>query len=157
MDIAAVCFSNWPFGVKRFQTIHHHSVDVASRARASLRNQHHGSSIMGFRGRDGPSHLACAPPTTCVINLIVGRAMGIRDKPIAAGSPWQNAYAERPIGTLRRECLDRVIVFGGAGAGHRATTVDAAHYWKTRARGRDRRPRSGITFVGFKRPVSDSE
>jgi transposase InsO family protein len=34
------------------------------------------------------------------------RAMGIRDKPIAPGSPWQNGYAERLIGTLRRECLD---------------------------------------------------
>ena len=40
------------------------------------------------------------------------RAMGIRDKPIAAGSPWQNAYAERLIGTIRRECLDHMIVFG---------------------------------------------
>jgi transposase InsO family protein len=36
--------------------------------------------------------------------------MGIRDKPIAAGSPWQNAYAERLIGTIRRECLDNMIV-----------------------------------------------
>jgi transposase InsO family protein len=42
------------------------------------------------------------------------RAMGIRDKPIAAGSPWQNAYAERLIGTIRRECLDHTIVFGEA-------------------------------------------
>jgi len=42
------------------------------------------------------------------------RAMGIRDKPIAAGSPWQNAYAERLIGTIRRECLDHMIVFGEA-------------------------------------------
>ena len=33
------------------------------------------------------------------------RAMGIRDRPIAPGSPWQNGYAERLIGTLRRECL----------------------------------------------------
>jgi transposase InsO family protein len=33
------------------------------------------------------------------------RAMGIRDKAIAPGSPWQNAYAERLIGTIRRECL----------------------------------------------------
>jgi transposase InsO family protein len=40
------------------------------------------------------------------------RAMGIRDKPIAPGSPWQNAYAERLIGTIRRECLDHMIVFG---------------------------------------------
>jgi transposase InsO family protein len=40
--------------------------------------------------------------------------MGIRDKPIAPGSPWQNGYAERLIGTLRRECLDHMIVFGEA-------------------------------------------
>ena len=40
------------------------------------------------------------------------RAMGIRDRPTAAGSPWQNGYAERLIGSIRRECLDHVIVFG---------------------------------------------
>jgi transposase InsO family protein len=40
------------------------------------------------------------------------RAMGIRDKSIAPGSPWQNPYAERLIGTLRRECLDHVLIFG---------------------------------------------
>jgi transposase InsO family protein len=34
-------------------------------------------------------------------------AMGIRDRPISPGSPWQNGYAERLIGTLRRECLDQ--------------------------------------------------
>jgi transposase InsO family protein len=38
--------------------------------------------------------------------------MGIRDKPIAPGSPWQNPYAERLIGTLRRECLDHILIFG---------------------------------------------
>src|SRR5215475_7809324 len=38
------------------------------------------------------------------------RAMGIRDKPIAAGSPWQNSFAERLIGTLRRECVDHIVV-----------------------------------------------
>jgi transposase InsO family protein len=32
------------------------------------------------------------------------RAMGIRDKPIASGSPWQNGFAERLIGSIRREC-----------------------------------------------------
>src|SRR5262249_40107964 len=37
------------------------------------------------------------------------RAMGIRDRPIDPGSPWQNGIAERLIGTLRRECLDQVI------------------------------------------------
>jgi transposase InsO family protein len=40
------------------------------------------------------------------------RAMGIRDKPISAGSPWQNGFAERLIGTIRRECVDHLIVLG---------------------------------------------
>ena len=40
------------------------------------------------------------------------RAMGIRDRPTAARSPWQNGYAERLIGSIRRECLDNVVVFG---------------------------------------------
>ena len=38
--------------------------------------------------------------------------MGIRDKPIAPGSPWQNGVSERLIGTIRRECVDHLIVFG---------------------------------------------
>jgi transposase InsO family protein len=42
------------------------------------------------------------------------RAMGIRDRPISPGSPWQNAYVERLIGTVRRECLDRMLIFGEA-------------------------------------------
>jgi transposase InsO family protein len=40
------------------------------------------------------------------------RAMGIRDKPIAPASPWQNGFAERLIGSIRRECVDHVIVVG---------------------------------------------
>ena len=42
------------------------------------------------------------------------RAMGIRDRPITPKSPWQNGIAERLIGTLRRECLDHVVIFGEA-------------------------------------------
>jgi transposase InsO family protein len=38
--------------------------------------------------------------------------MGIRDRPTSPRSPWQNAYAERLIGSIRRECLDHVVVFG---------------------------------------------
>src|SRR6266404_9696813 len=40
--------------------------------------------------------------------------MGIRDKPIAPGSPWQNGFAERLIGSIRRECVDHVIALGEA-------------------------------------------
>ena len=42
------------------------------------------------------------------------RAMGIRDRPITPASPWQNGIAERLIGTLRRECLDQIVIFGEA-------------------------------------------
>ena len=37
--------------------------------------------------------------------------MGLEEVLIAAQSPWQNPYAERLIGSIRRECLDHVIVF----------------------------------------------
>ena len=40
------------------------------------------------------------------------RAMGIRDKPTAPASPWQNGFTERLIGSIRRECLDHIIVLG---------------------------------------------
>jgi transposase InsO family protein len=40
--------------------------------------------------------------------------MGIRDHPTAARSPWQNGHAERLIGSIRRECLDHIVVFGDA-------------------------------------------
>jgi transposase InsO family protein len=42
------------------------------------------------------------------------RAMGIRDKPIAPASPWQNGFAERLIGSIRRECVDHFIVLNEA-------------------------------------------
>jgi transposase InsO family protein len=42
------------------------------------------------------------------------RAMGIRDKPIAPASPWQNGFAERLIGSIRRECVDHIVVWGEA-------------------------------------------
>jgi transposase InsO family protein len=40
--------------------------------------------------------------------------MGIRDKPTASASPWQNGFAERLIGSIRRECLDHFVVLGEA-------------------------------------------
>jgi hypothetical protein len=38
--------------------------------------------------------------------------MGVRDKPIASGPPWQNSFAERLIGTTRRECVYHIVVLG---------------------------------------------
>jgi len=55
------------------------------------------------------------------------RAMGIRDKPTAPASPWQNGFAERLIGSIRRECLDHIIVFG-EGHLHRSLRSYARYY-----------------------------
>src|SRR5262249_15590365 len=59
------------------------------------------------------------------------RAMGIRDRPISPGSPWQNGIAERLIGTLRRECLDQMVMFGEAHL-RRILSAYAAYYNQTR-------------------------
>ena len=40
------------------------------------------------------------------------KAMSIEEVITAFQSPWQNAYVERLIGSIRRECLDHVIVLG---------------------------------------------
>src|SRR4051812_32855805 len=46
------------------------------------------------------------------------KAMGIKQVLSAPRSPWQRAYVERVIGTLRRECFDHVIVFNQASLSH---------------------------------------
>src|SRR3954454_2592424 len=59
------------------------------------------------------------------------RAMGIRDKPIAPRSPWQNGFAERLIGSIRRECLDHMVVFSEAHLRHLLRAY-ASYYNATR-------------------------
>jgi Integrase core domain len=36
------------------------------------------------------------------------------DHPVAPPSPWQNGHAERLIGSIRRECLNQIVVLGDA-------------------------------------------
>ncbi len=57
--------------------------------------------------------------------------MGIRDRPISPRSPWQNGHMERLIGTLRRECLDRMLIFGEAHL-RRILTLYACYYNESR-------------------------
>ena len=47
--------------------------------------------------------------------------MNIQEVRTAPRSPWQNAYVERVIGSIRRECLDHVIVVNTNGL-HRVLT-----------------------------------
>ena len=69
-------------------------------------------------------------------------AIGIRDRPIAPRSPWQNGYVERVIGSIRRECLDHVIVWSEAHL-RRVLTAYAAYYNSTR------------THLGLKKDTPD--
>ena len=85
------------------------------------------------------------------------RAMGIRDKPIAPGSPWQNGFAERLIGSIRRECTDHVIAVG---EGHlRRVLRSYAHYYNElrthRSLNKDAPIHRAIERVGpiFSRPI----
>jgi transposase InsO family protein len=56
------------------------------------------------------------------------KAMGIKQVLSAPRSPWQRAYVERVIGTIRRECLDHLIVFNERSLHrHLQTFVDYYH------------------------------
>jgi transposase InsO family protein len=59
------------------------------------------------------------------------RAMGIRDRPISPRSPWQNGHMERLIGTVRRECLDQMLIFGEAHL-RQILTLYASYYNESR-------------------------
>ena len=59
------------------------------------------------------------------------RAMGIRDRPISPRSPWQNPYVERLIGTLRRDCLDHMLIFSERHL-RRVLTLYSLYYNETR-------------------------
>ena len=59
------------------------------------------------------------------------KTMGIDELLTAPRSPWQNAYAERFIGSARRECLDHVIVFSAPGL-QRLMKLYCAYYEHSR-------------------------
>ena len=59
------------------------------------------------------------------------RGMGVREVLTAPSSPWQNPYAERLIGSIRRECLDHVLVLSERHL-RRALTGYFAYYHRSR-------------------------
>ena len=58
-------------------------------------------------------------------------AMGIAEVVSAARSPWQNAYVERVIGSIRRECLDYIVIFNERHL-RRVLSTYIAYYHQTR-------------------------
>jgi hypothetical protein len=83
--------------------------------------------------------------------------MHVRDKPIAPGSPWQNGFAERLIGSIRRECVDHLIVLGEAHAKyaayynelrtHRSLGKDAPIHRASSTKAASHRRRSWMAFT----------
>jgi len=59
------------------------------------------------------------------------RSLGIQEVPTSPQSPWQNPYAERVIGSIRRECLDHVIILGSVHL-RRILSSYAAYYNRKR-------------------------
>ncbi|MBM3733144.1 MAG: transposase [Acidimicrobiia bacterium] len=57
--------------------------------------------------------------------------MGIRDRPTALRAPWRNGYVERLIGSVRRECLDHMLILGERHLRHMLRD-HAAYYNKVR-------------------------
>jgi hypothetical protein len=62
------------------------------------------------------------------ISRLQGRERALISPP---GSPWQNGCAERLIGTMRRECLDRMLIFGESHL-RRILSAYAAYYNQSR-------------------------
>jgi transposase InsO family protein len=72
--------------------------------------------------------------------------MGIRDHPTAPRSPWQNGHVERLIGSIRRECLDHLVVFDEVQL-LRVLKIYASYYNQVRTH-----PSLDKNAPGFRRP-----
>jgi putative transposase len=68
-----------------------------------------------FRWDQAPRYLIHDRDLAFQAMTATAKAMGIDEVRTAPRSPWQNAYVERFIGSVRRECLDHVIVLNAAG------------------------------------------
>ena len=88
-----------------------------------LRNACAENEVPGYLLHDRDSVFADVATTVAAMNIKAVRT--------APRSPWQNAYVERVIGSIRRECLDHVIVVSAAGL-QRVLTEYIAYYMRSR-------------------------
>jgi transposase InsO family protein len=84
-----------------------------------------------FPWNDAPRYLVHDRDTAFLAWATTGPAMGIDQVRTAVRSPWQNAYAERLIGSIRRECVDHVIVSNARGQ-RRVLHAYLEYYLKSR-------------------------
>ena len=100
-----------PLGLARVKSGGHPRLRRAVICRTSSPQLPRTSVAQIERARTLPPHLARATPYGAAVTHRL-RAMGIRDKTIAPASPWQKGFAERRIGSIRRECVDHIVVLG---------------------------------------------
>ena len=103
------------------------SGEVAQRLSAALLSDRHTARYSG-RYR---SNVVLATHAK-ELQKVAGPAQGIEEVPTAPHSPWQNPYCERVIGSIRRECLDHMIVLNERHL-HRILTGYFDYYHKSRA------------------------
>jgi putative transposase len=84
-----------------------------------------------FSEHDAPQYLLHDRDSVSADVATTIAGMNIRAVRTAPRSPWQNAYAERVIGSIRRECLDHVIVMNATGL-HRILRDYVAYYMRSR-------------------------
>ena len=84
-----------------------------------------------FPDNDAPEYLLHDRDSVFAELAITLAGMNIQTVRTAPRSPWQNAYVERVIGSIRRECLDHVIVVNTEGL-HRVLTDYIAYYLRSR-------------------------
>ncbi|MGH9384438.1 MAG: integrase core domain-containing protein [Vicinamibacterales bacterium] len=84
-----------------------------------------------FPWNDAPRYLVHDRDTAFHAWATTAPAIGSNDVLTAVRSPWQNAYAERLIGSIRRECLDHVIIANAHGL-RRVLDAYVKYYLKSR-------------------------
>jgi transposase InsO family protein len=84
-----------------------------------------------FPETEAPGYLLHDGDTVFTDVVTTIAAMNIRAIRTAPRSPWQNAFVERVIGSIRRECLDHVIVVNAAGL-QRVLTGYLSYYMQSR-------------------------
>ncbi|HJZ73341.1 MAG TPA: integrase core domain-containing protein [Vicinamibacterales bacterium] len=84
-----------------------------------------------FPWNDAPRYLVRDRDSAFYEWTTTAAAIGIEEVLTAPRSPWQNAYAERLIGSIRRECLDHIIVANARGL-RRVLHAYVEYYLKSR-------------------------